>query len=213
MLYYFDKEKLEFRFARKTLIILLASTLLIVLSTIYFSLTFLFDSKLDREIEKNPDLIDISSMEPEEVIVVINSVDEFSEVKLKNYLLELNVKFPDIAFAQARYESGNWGTNPGAEMFEKNNNLFGMKCATSRTTTHHGEQHGHAYYNHWRMSVVDYAMWQDAYAKDLKTREEYISYLKRVYAEGTYASIIHITKEVRKKYPELHTKSYPKLEK
>jgi len=152
-------------------------------------------------------------MEPEEVIVVVNNADEFSEEKLKDYILELNIKFPDIAFAQARYESGNWGTNPGAKLFETNNNLFGMKCATSRTTTHQGEQRGHAYYSHWRMSVVDYAMWQDAYARDLKTREDYISYLKRVYAEGTYISIMQIMKEVRIKYPELYTKTYPKLEK
>lgn len=212
MLYYFDKDRLEYRFAKKTLATLIASLLVLVTSTIFLVLTFLFERKLIREIDTNPNLIDISSMEPEEVIVVINNVDEFSEIKLKNYLLELNVKFPDIAFAQARYESGNWGTNPGAEMFEKNNNLFGMKCATSRVTTHNGEQHGHAYYSHWRMSVIDYAMWQDAYARELKTRNEYIAYLKEVYAEGTYNSIMQILKEVQNKYPELYVKNYPKLQ-
>lgn len=213
MLYYFDKEKLEYRFAKKSLIIIIISALIIIATTIMLASSLMANKKVERELKNNPNIINVSAMEPEEVIVVVNNADVFSEVKLKNYILELNIKFPDIAFAQARYESGNWGTNPGAKMFETNNNLFGMKCATSRTTTNLGEQHGHAYYSHWRMSVVDYAMWQDAYARDLKTREDYISYLKRVYAEGTYISIMQIVKEVRKKYPELHTKTYPKLEK
>ena len=213
MLYYYDKERLEYRFAKKSLIIIIISALVIATAIILLISSLVADKKVEREIYNNPNIIDISAMEPEEVIVVVNNADEFSEEKLKDYILELNIKFPDIAFAQARYESGNWGTNPGAKLFETNNNLFGMKCATSRTTTHQGEQRGHAYYSHWRMSVVDYAMWQDAYARDLKTREDYISYLKRVYAEGTYISIMQIMKEVRIKYPELYTKTYPKLEK
>jgi len=213
MLYYFDKEKLEYRFAKKSLAIIVTSTLLLIAVAVLFISSLMANKRVEKKINENPNIINLSSMEPEEIIVVVNNADEFSEEKLKNYILELNIKFPDIAFAQARYESGNWGTNPGANMFEKNNNLFGMKCATSRTTTHKGEQNGHAYYSHWRESVIDYAMWQDAYARDLKTREDYVAYLKRVYAEGTYVSIMQIVKEVRKKYPELYVKSYPKLDK
>jgi uncharacterized FlgJ-related protein len=213
MLYYYDKKSLEYRFAKKPLIITIVSGLIIISALVVTSSFLLVDKKVEKKIKNNPNIIDISAMEPEEVIVVVNNVDEFSEEKLKDYILELNIKHPDIAFAQARYESGNWGTNPGAKMFGTNNNLFGMKCATSRTTTHQGEQHGHAYYSHWRMSVIDYAMWQDAYARDLKSREDYIAYLKRVYAMGTYVSIMQIIKEVRKKYPELCVKTYPKLNK
>jgi uncharacterized FlgJ-related protein len=209
MLYYFDKDKLEYRFAKKTLAIIAGVIATLILAVI---LIVSFSPGAKTVFKDDSNLIDLSAMEPEERIVVINNADEFTEEKLKDYILELNIKHPDIAFAQARYESGNWGTNPGAHMFEKNNNLFGMKVATSRTTTNQGEQHGHAYYTHWRMSVIDYAMWQDAYARDLKSRENYIAYLKRTYAMGTYESIMQIIAEVRKKYPELCVKTYPKLE-
>lgn len=213
MLYYFDKEHLEYKFAKKSLIITIISALIIIVSTIMFASSLVADKKNEGEINNNSNLIDISAMEPEEEIIIINNVDEFTEEKLKNYIIELNIKYPDIVFAQARYESGNWGTNPNASLFKNNNNLFGMKCATSRTTTNQGEQYGHAYYTHWRMSVIDYAMWQDAYARKLKSREDYIIYLKEHYAMGTYESIMQIVKEVRNKYPELCVNTYPKLEK
>lgn len=209
MLYYYDKSTLELRFAKKAVITIITIVLLMLTSLIVMSVYFFSENE---KIKSNPNIVDLSNIEAEERIIILNNSDEFSEDKLKDYILDLNIKFPDIAFAQARYESGNWGTNKGAELFEKNNNLFGMKEATSRTTTCRGTQYGHAYYDHWRMSVLDYAMWQDAYARDIKTRDEYIAYLKRVYAEGTYQAIMQIVLEVRKKYPELYVKDYPKLE-
>lgn len=211
MLYYFDKENLEYRLAKKSLIIIIVSAVIIVASAIILITSFLLDKKVEKEIDKNPYIVDIRNIEHEEMIVMVNDSDEFSEKKLKDYILSLNIKFPDIAFAQARYESGNWGTNPGAELFETNNNLFGMKEAMQRPTVCLGTQRGHALYSHWRMSVMDYAMWQHSYAKSLKTREAYIAYLKIHYAMGTYESIMQITKEVREKHPELCVKTYPKL--
>lgn len=210
MLYYFDDGKLEYRFARKTVLALGIFVSLLIISLVIMITSF---SSSDSNPKKNHNSIDLSTLEPEERIIMLNNLDEFSEEKLKDYLLELNVKFPDIAFAQARYESGNWGTNPGAELFEANNNLFGMRIATARTATNQGAQGGYAYYSNWRMSAIDYAMWQNAVAGNLNTREEYIEYLKQKYAEGSYASIMDILGEVQKKYPELYVKKYPRLEK
>lgn len=156
--------------------------------------------------------LELESLEDNEKIIIINEGDEFTEEKLVEYLLELNIKFPDIAFAQARYESGNWGTNPGANIFHTNNNLFGMKIATMRPTTNVGIQHKHAVYDNWRMSVMDYALWQSNMTSGLNTREDYLAFLKARYAMGSYQSIEQIMYETQKKYPELNVKRHPVLE-
>jgi uncharacterized FlgJ-related protein len=209
MLYYFDKDKLKFRVARKTIITTIALPIILATASVVT-----ISAQKDNEVteKKNKNLIDIRHIEREQAIVMLNVSDAFTEEKLKDYILELNIKFPDIAFAQARYESGNWGENPGARIFKSNNNIFGMKEAVKRPTTCRGTQRGHAFYDHWRMSVMDYAMWQHAYTKPLNTRKSYIAYLKKNYAMGTYESLMQIIRETRRKYPELIVRDYPKLE-
>ncbi|MEK6829572.1 MAG: glucosaminidase domain-containing protein [Nanoarchaeota archaeon] len=207
MFYYYDKNELKFKPSKKAYTTFISACVISLVSIIFAIITLLSSG------EKDPNLVDLRNLEPEERIIILNDADEFSEEKLKDYLLELNVKFPDIVMAQARYESGNWGTNPGARIFESNDNLFGMKEATSRATTCRGLQFEHAFYDHWRMSVVDYALWQNAYARKIKTREEYFAYLRNVYAQGSYEAIEQITKEVRTKYPELCVVNFPRLEK
>lgn len=112
-------------------------------------------------------------------MLIINSEYRFSKSKLKEYLVELNVKFPHIVFAQARLESGNFKSS----IFLENNNLFGMKVARRRPTTNKGENRGHAYFDSWKECVVDYAFYQAAYLQDLKTEQQYLQYLKTNYAE------------------------------
>jgi flagellum-specific peptidoglycan hydrolase FlgJ len=58
-----------------------------------------------------------------------------------------------------------------------------MKTATKRSSTNKGEQHGHAYYDNWRESVLDFALWQCRYLSTINTRGEYLRYLKANYAE------------------------------
>ena len=140
----------------------------------------------------------------EKELFVTDTLKTFSEQNLVDYLLELNIKFPDIVFSQVRYETGNFNSL----IFKENNNLFGMKVANSRATTNKGEQHNHAIFDNWQMSVIDYALWQNAYGRKFKTRESYIQYLKSVYAEGTYESIHRILIETQKKYPQLKV-DYP----
>lgn len=154
----------------------------------------------------NDNLVNIfkNDISYEKEIVLIDTLNVFTEKKLIDYLLKLNVKFPDIVFSQARYETGNFKSL----IFIENNNLFGMKVANSRSTTNLGEQHNHAVFNSWEMSVIDYALWQNSYTRKIKTREEYLKYLKNVYAEGTYSSIHKILSETQKKYPELMV-TYP----
>ncbi len=102
----------------------------------------------------------------------------FSEIELVHYLEQLKVKYPDIVYAQARLETGNFKS----PIFILNNNLFGMTTIGNRPTTSIGSRYGFAYFNTWRNSVLDYLIYQCLYLKD-KTYEEYLYYLDTVYAE------------------------------
>jgi flagellum-specific peptidoglycan hydrolase FlgJ len=115
------------------------------------------------------------------IYAIPHQKDVFTEQKLKDYLIELNVKYPNIVFAQAKLESGNFKS----QIFEENNNLFGMKQPLIRATTATGEQYNHATYNSWRESVLDYALYSCKYTSGIKSESEYIAYLGSRYAEDT----------------------------
>jgi uncharacterized FlgJ-related protein len=105
--------------------------------------------------------------------------NEFSEARLKQYVIELNIKFPHIVIAQSQIETGYYSS----KIFKENNNLFGMKVATQRPTTNKGTENNHAYYENWKASVIDYALYQAKYLSKLKTEDEYLQYLSQNYAE------------------------------
>ena len=105
--------------------------------------------------------------------------NEFSPERLKEYILELNIRFPHIVYAQAQLETGNFTSH----IFKVNNNLFGMREAKRRPTTNKGTENGHAYFDNWKESVVDYAFYQAAYLFKLKSEDEYWDYLGQNYAE------------------------------
>lgn len=120
------------------------------------------------------------TQETKEIIIKENSEkDAFTTDRLKAYILELNIKFPHIVYAQAQLESAGFKSH----IFRENNNMFGMKCARIRPSTNKGEDNGHAYFQNWRDCVVDYALYQAAYLSDLKSESEYWEYLRQNYAE------------------------------
>ena len=47
-----------------------------------------------------------------------------------------------------------------------------------------GTQYGHAYYNNWEESILDYAFWYSTYASKCKSEEEFYQLLDKVYAEN-----------------------------
>lgn len=115
--------------------------------------------------------------------VYVDSSESFSPDKLFKYILDVGIKFPKIAYCQAKLESGNFTSH----IFKENNNLFGMKVARSRPTTALCESIGHAKYKDWKLCVTDYALFQSAYARKIRSEEEYFNYLGRTYAEdGSY---------------------------
>lgn len=126
-------------------------------------------------------------MTTEEKLVIIQEHNQFSEQKLIDKLKELNVKFPYIAFAQAKLETGNFTS----KVFRENNNLFGMREAKQRITTAKGTEHNHAYYYSWTESVYDYSFYQCRYLSNIQTEEHYFQYLSQSYAENpNYVSVL-----------------------
>lgn len=120
------------------------------------------------------------TQETKEIIIKENAEkNAFTTDRLKAYILELNIKFPHIVYAQAQLESGEFKSH----IFRENNNFFGMKQAFKRPTTNKGTENGHAFFDNWRDCVVDYALYQAAYLSDLKTEAEYYEYLRQNYAE------------------------------
>jgi uncharacterized FlgJ-related protein len=113
--------------------------------------------------------------------VVYSAVDDlpFSEDNLMIVIKRMGIRFPDIVMAQAKLETGHFTS----KSFTKHNNLFGMKVPKSRLTVATGESFGHARYDHWTYSVMDYALFQSTFARKIRTRKGYMRYLSRNYAE------------------------------
>lgn len=115
------------------------------------------------------------------------------EVEVYEYIQSLNISHPDIVFAQARIESGNFQS----KLFLDYNNMFGMKMPNNRPTLAIGKTStGFAIFNSWKESIIDYAIYQSYYAKNL-TEEEYIDFLNKNYAEDPIYSI-KIKKHINK---------------
>ena len=115
----------------------------------------------------------------EEVLLVQES-NKFTEEKLILKIKELNLPYPHITLAQAKLESGEFGSR----IFKENHNLFGMKEARVRVNLAQGTQYGHAYYNNWEESVLDYAFWYSSYARKCKSEKELFHLLDQQYAEA-----------------------------
>lgn len=116
----------------------------------------------------------------EKVHVIESEKDAFSKEALVKELKRLNVRFPEIILAQSILETGHFSSR----IFIENNNLFGMKQARARSTTALGTQLGHAYYDNWKESVLDYALFQNAYMNKIRKRKQYLNYLDKNYAEA-----------------------------
>ena len=178
MLYKFNPKTLMYDdVSKKTMLKVGGIVLLFISITVAFMTTRINDVRF-------------MTQETKEIIIKeANKENEFTPEKFKAYVLELNIRFPHIVYAQARLETGNFSSS----IFKENNNLFGMKVATKRPTTNKGEENGHAYYENWKESVVDYAFYQAQYLSDIKTESEYFEYLKGSYAENpTYVEKLKV---------------------
>jgi len=171
-LFYYCSKELRYKKINKIKIIVPTLSLLVI----FLLLVWGTNSKT-----KNNDILSLPTFESDITVVNINdTLNDFSEEKLIELLLSLNVKFPHIVLAQAKLESGHYSS----KIYKENHNLFGMKEAVVRIHTSKGTQFSHAYYDNWRESVYDYAFYQSSYLSTLKTEEEYYVYLDKSYAEA-----------------------------
>ena len=115
----------------------------------------------------------------EEKMIIVKDHNKFSEEKLVKYIQTLNFRFPHIILAQSKLESNFYKSG----IFVENHNIFGMKEARIRANLAQGTNRGHAYYNDWKESVLDYALYYSTYLYELKTEDQYFDYLKQYYAE------------------------------
>jgi flagellum-specific peptidoglycan hydrolase FlgJ len=114
------------------------------------------------------------------------------------------IKYPDIALAQAILESGHFKS----KIAKSNNNFFGMRMPTKRETMAFGKKYGYAIYHSWRHSVQDYKLWQDQLftRHPNMTREQYKKYINKLYStSANYISKINtIINKNKIKYEEDH---------
>lgn len=167
-------------------------------STITFFLGWNASNK--NQIEK------IKKYEEEEKLVIIKNGDKFSEDKLILFISELNFKWPEIIYAQARLESGE---KFDSEINIQNNNYFGMKKANVRINIQSGENLGHSTYSNWRTSVIDYALFSATYLSDFDTKSEYYQYIENHYSEtpGYVNRVIALEKDYFEKLSKIDAKS------
>jgi len=165
MYYKFNKETLDFektKLSNKTLTGLGAAVGLLLI--------FGFTSNPANKVE---------NLSQEERLIVIREYSGFSESKLIEKINQLNFRYPHIILAQAKLESGHFKST----IFLENNNMFGMKEAKLRANLAKGTNRGHAYYETWQESVIDYALYYSSYLRSINTEGEYFEYLRQNYAE------------------------------
>ena len=174
-------------FFNKTILLLYAVTILGLLLIV----------ALVSLVEK-PKVVYVQNWKRIPVVVYKDKPDMFTEDKLISYLKALNIKYPEVVFAQAILESGNFTS----KKFKKDNNLFGMKKARSRATLALNSEGNYAKFNTWRESVIDYALYQTMFIRKIKSRDAYISHLADSYATSpNYSSyLIKVINEVKDKF-------------
>lgn len=173
MLYTYCKDTLSFRKVTPTR--KLGGILAVIIVTGYVVLTSMVSNAHQKGFKEA-----LNEPMESEVVVLDSSEATFSRDALVKELKRLNVRFPHIVLAQSILETGYWESR----IYEENNNLFGMKQARARATTAKGTQLGHAYYDNWKESVTDYALYQAAYLNKLRNESKYLKYLDKNYAEA-----------------------------
>lgn len=161
MLYKFDKQQLQY----KKIQIKHYIYSILIIGAVFSSFSFTAALKLNDFVEKIPILIHLEEETP-------------TPERIKQELIKLNVQNADIVYAQILIESGNFTSN----IWKNNNNCSGMKLAKTRPTTAIGEEFGHAKYRNFRDGLLDIALWQSCYARNL-TQEQYLKVIGEIYAE------------------------------
>jgi len=116
----------------------------------------------------------------EKVPIVINNENIIlTKENIDAQLTKLNIKHKEIVLRQILLET-NYLRSQSCLI---GNNLIGMKPAFQRNKYQSGEYLGHASYDTWQESLIDYALFQSTYCNNIKTTDEYYNFLAEFYAE------------------------------
>lgn len=98
---------------------------------------------------------------------------------LLNQLQQQEIKYPNIAFAQALLESNSFKS----KLCKRYNNIFGMSYPVKRVTIAK-RHHRYAKYNTWCESVQDYKLFQEYIFRNKELDSiQYLRYICKYYAK------------------------------
>jgi len=104
---------------------------------------------------------------------------DFSISLFLEYVKLSSVPNSEIVVNQAILETSMFQS----DIFNENQNLFGMKFPLVRETTAQAVNRGHATYNHWTDSVDDYVLWYQYMTKERHYTDYYAFLVHIGYAE------------------------------
>ena len=110
---------------------------------------------------------------------------KLTEELFVKYLINIDIKHPEIAYAIAKQESGF-----RSNLFKTNNNLFGMKHPGVRPTKSIGRKNGFAHFEHWKHSIEDYKLYFEYVGGHNMDKQKYLWHLKNNYATQSYVNQI-----------------------
>ena len=109
------------------------------------------------------------------------SSPKLTDSLIRSILYSVNAYYPEVIMAQYELESCK-GTS---KVFNRTNNLFGMKKAFQRPTCRNvtNTVEGYAEYKNWQLSVLDRVLWDVFKWSEKPSKDEYMAALKKSYAE------------------------------
>lgn len=165
MIYIYDKKTLTFKNVFKHITILAVLCFCFLIASAFVNLNVAgSNSNQNIKTHISQDTVVLKDFTREDFIV---------------FMKQVNIKYPHIVYAQSLVETGGFKST----IFRDNHNLFGMKQARVRCNIAQDTKKGHAYYNHWTESVIDYALYQTSYMYKIKSEDQYFAHLSKSYAE------------------------------
>jgi hypothetical protein len=143
-----------------------------------------------------PLLMGLSNIKENKIIKTVNKSDinkdttivdsnAFNKELFVKYIIDNDIKHPEVAYAIARHESGF-----RSRLFVFNKNLFGMKHPGVRPTKSVGRKSGFAHFEKWQHSVDDYKLYLHYVQGHNMSREQYLLHLDRNYAHVGYSNYL-----------------------
>jgi len=110
-------------------------------------------------------------------VVLTPRTDACTDENVIAYIDKIHLKHQHIVWQQTVIESAHY-TSPYFKMY---NNVTGMHACLGRPSTGTNIDPIMASYDNWKESLIDYGIWQAAYASNIESDEDYYYFLDKVY--------------------------------